>query len=126
LKLRSAGRRGPDGPHPPLALRTTNIDLASITSQRYKSTMLIDPWVPLKFVLLLYGGICIFGLLFFAFWIWMIVDCATNEPPGGDKVVWMIIVVCLNWIGATVYYFARRRNRAKGQFFPPKSPPPPP
>ncbi|HVM60670.1 MAG TPA: PLDc N-terminal domain-containing protein [Verrucomicrobiae bacterium] len=54
----------------------------------------------------------------------MIIDCAKNEPPGSDKIVWIIIVVVLNWVGAIVYFFARRKNRAKGQFFRPQSPPP--
>ena len=48
----------------------------------------------------------------FVFWIWMIVDCATKEPStGNDKVVWIIIIVCMHFIGALVYYFARRRPR---------------
>jgi hypothetical protein len=87
-----------------------------------------DPLATLKavtfFICMFYGGICIFGALLFAFWIWMIVDCAQNEPPSNDKVVWMLIVIFLNWIGATIYFFARRRNRTKGQFFKPQPPPP--
>ncbi len=48
----------------------------------------------------------------FAFWIWMIVDCATNEPStGNDKVVWIIIIVFAHVIGALIYYFVRRRQR---------------
>jgi len=48
----------------------------------------------------------------FAFWIWMIVDCATHEPStGNDKVVWIIIIVFTHFIGALIYYFARRRPR---------------
>jgi hypothetical protein len=76
------------------------------------------------FYFILMGGMCFFGVLLFAFWIWMIVDCVTNEPPSNDKIVWVLIVIFLNWIGATVYFFARRRNRNKGQFFKPESPPP--
>ena len=26
-------------------------------------------------------------------WVWMIVDCATNEPVGSDKIVWILIVL---------------------------------
>ena len=75
-------------------------------------------------LVMLYGGVCFVGMLLFAFWIWMIVDCAQNEPPGNDKIVWIIIVITLNWIGALIYYFARRRDRSKGQFFRPEPPPP--
>ncbi|MGA3044908.1 MAG: PLD nuclease N-terminal domain-containing protein [Bryobacteraceae bacterium] len=48
----------------------------------------------------------------FSFWIWMIVDCATNEPStGNDKVVWIIVIVFTHFIGALIYYFVRRRPR---------------
>jgi hypothetical protein len=47
-----------------------------------------------------------------AFWIWMIVDCATNEPSiGNDKLVWIIIIVFGHVIGALVYYFVRHCQR---------------
>lgn len=78
---------------------------------------------PILVLVVLYGGMCMFGAFLFAFWIWMIVDCAQNEPPGNDKIVWMLIVILLNWIGAIIYFFARRRDRTKGQFFKPQSPP---
>jgi hypothetical protein len=46
------------------------------------------------------------------FWIWMIVDCATNEPSeGNDKIVWILVIVFTHWIGALVYYLVRRPNR---------------
>jgi hypothetical protein len=49
----------------------------------------------------------------FAFWIWMIIDCATNEPPtGNDKLVWIVIIVFTQIVGALIYYFVRRRPRA--------------
>jgi uncharacterized membrane protein len=48
----------------------------------------------------------------FAFWIWMIIDFATNEPStGNDKIVWIVIIVFVYFIGAVVYYFVRRRPR---------------
>ena len=49
-----------------------------------------------------------------AFWIWMLVDCATKEPSeGNDKVVWILIIVFTNWLGALIYYFVRRPERKK-------------
>lgn len=54
----------------------------------------------------------LFGLLLTAFWIWMIVDAAMNEPSGGnDKIIWIIIIVLVHWLGALIYYFARRPKR---------------
>ncbi|MGO4879523.1 MAG: PLDc N-terminal domain-containing protein [Bryobacteraceae bacterium] len=58
----------------------------------------------LPFVLLILAG--------FAFWIWMIVDCATHEPAtGNDKLVWIVIIIFTHIIGALIYYIVRRRPR---------------
>ena len=52
------------------------------------------------------------GLLATAFWIWMIIDCANNEPSeGNDKIVWILVIVLAGFLGAVVYYFARRPSR---------------
>jgi prolipoprotein diacylglyceryltransferase len=67
----------------------------------------------------------IFGLLFllvallgFLFWLWMLVDCATNESDEGNtKIVWILIIVFTHIIGAAVYYFVRRSQRC----YPPQS-----
>ncbi|MBZ5492757.1 MAG: PLD nuclease N-terminal domain-containing protein [Acidobacteriia bacterium] len=46
------------------------------------------------------------------FWIWMIVECATKEPSqGNDKIVWIVIIVFAQVIGALIYYFVRRPQR---------------
>jgi ABC-type multidrug transport system fused ATPase/permease subunit len=65
------------------------------------------------------GLIVIFGLFVFlfsiasfAFWIWMLIDCVTNEPSeGNDKVIWLLLIIFLGIIGAIVYFFARRSKR---------------
>jgi hypothetical protein len=44
-------------------------------------------------------------------WVWMIVDCATNEPVGSDKIVWILIVLLGGCIGALIYLLARRPKR---------------
>lgn len=47
-------------------------------------------------------------------WIWMIIDCATNEPSeGNDKIVWILILIFTNWIGALVYLVVRRPQRIR-------------
>ena len=52
------------------------------------------------------------SLLTLAFWIWMLVDCATHEPGNSnDKIVWILVIVLAGFIGAVVYYFARRPTR---------------
>lgn len=59
--------------------------------------------------LLIFG---LFALSCFAFWIWMIVDCVNNEPrEGNDRVIWLLIIILLHFVGAVVYFFARRPTR---------------
>lgn len=53
----------------------------------------------------------IFILLGMAFWVWMILDCAINEPSGSDKIVWILIILLGNFIGAAIYFLARRPRR---------------
>jgi Phospholipase_D-nuclease N-terminal len=61
-----------------------------------------------------------FGLFFllvafsgFAFWIWMLVDCATNESDlGNTKIVWILVILFANIVGALVYFVVRRPQRA--------------
>ena len=60
---------------------------------------------------------CIFGLIAIGgtiFWIWMIVDCATNEPDtNNEKLMWILIIVLTHLIGAAIYFFARRPTRKR-------------
>jgi len=54
------------------------------------------------------------GLAALVFWVWMLVDCATNEPSeGNDKIVWVVIIIFANWLGALVYYLVRRPERIR-------------
>jgi prolipoprotein diacylglyceryltransferase len=51
-------------------------------------------------------------LLGFAFWLWMLVDCATKESDQGNtKIVWIIIIVFTNFVGAIVYFLVQRPRR---------------
>ncbi len=45
-----------------------------------------------------------------AFWIWMIIDCATKERDP-DRLVWIFIVLFTHIIGALIYFFVRRPVR---------------
>jgi len=54
----------------------------------------------------------VIGLGGTALWIWMIVDCATNEgQEGNDKLVWVLVIVMTGFIGALIYLLARRPKR---------------
>jgi uncharacterized membrane protein len=54
------------------------------------------------------------GLLAFGFWIWALIDCVTKEPSkGNDKLIWVLVIVLLSWVGALIYFFIRRPERIK-------------
>ena len=65
----------------------------------------------------LFGGLCFLVSVSlvvgtFGFWIWMLVDCLKNEPSeGNDKLVWVLVIVFLHFIGAAIYYVVRRPER---------------
>jgi hypothetical protein len=48
----------------------------------------------------------------FGFWIWMLVECATREPETGNtKIVWILVILLANVIGAVIYFVVRRPQR---------------
>jgi hypothetical protein len=52
------------------------------------------------------------GLLSLAFWIWMLVDAATNRGlDQNERIVWVIVVALLHFLGALIYFFVRRSKR---------------
>jgi hypothetical protein len=44
-------------------------------------------------------------------WVWMIIDCATHEPSGTDKIVWILVILLGSCVGALIYLLVRRSNR---------------
>jgi len=46
-------------------------------------------------------------------WIWALIDCATKEPDGNQKIVWIIVICLTQFIGALVYLIARRPARIR-------------
>jgi hypothetical protein len=61
------------------------------------------------------GGCGLMGLAFLilssVFWFWMMLDCATNPALSGtDKVVWLLVIIFLHFLGAIIYYLVGRRR----------------
>ena len=57
----------------------------------------------------------IFGILFLAFWVWMIVDAAKRKFKNDvEKIVWLLVIVFGHWIGALVYFIVVRMYNPKG------------
>ena len=67
----------------------------------------------MEFVVLLFiVALVVLLLLCTAFWIWMIIDCATHEPDAGNnKVAWILIIIFAHFIGALLYFLIRRPQR---------------
>ena len=58
------------------------------------------------------GWIGVLVIAALIFWIWTLVDCATKEPSeGNDKIVWILIILLTNMIGAILYFLIRRPKR---------------
>ena len=59
-------------------------------------------------------------LLVLAFWLWMLVDCASREKEGSTKIAWLLIILFVGVIGAPLYFFLRRLPRQRqAQYQPP-------
>jgi hypothetical protein len=53
------------------------------------------------------------GLLAFAFWIWMLVDAIQNQGlTGNERLIWVLVIVFLHFLGALIYFFAGRGKKA--------------
>ena len=61
----------------------------------------------------------IFGLfllliaaLLFVFWIWMLIDAIKNPAlTSTQKIVWVLVIIFLPFLGPLIYFFAGRSAR---------------
>ena len=51
------------------------------------------------------------GILGFVFWLWMLLDAIRNEEE--DRLLWVLVIVLVNFLGAVIYYFAEKRKSDK-------------
>ncbi len=55
-----------------------------------------------------------FVIALVVFWIWMLVDCLTREfDKESDKIVWAIVIIFVQLLGAIIYYFVVKRKDSK-------------
>lgn len=51
----------------------------------------------------------IIALVTSIFWIWMLIDCATNASlDGTQKIVWILVILFLHFLGALIYFVVGR------------------
>ena len=56
---------------------------------------------------------CLLGLLLFAFWLWMLIDAIKNPRlQSTERIVWVLVIVFLHFLGALIYLLAGRSGRA--------------
>jgi phospholipase D-like protein len=49
------------------------------------------------------------SLACFAFWLWMLIHAITNKGlPDGEKIVWVLVIIFLPFIGSVIYFFVGR------------------
>lgn len=45
-------------------------------------------------------------------WIWALIDCLTKESSqGNDKLIWALVIIFLQLVGAIIYLLVRRPYR---------------
>lgn len=68
---------------------------------------------------LLFGGGCmlisvILGLLALAFWLWALIDAIRNPALDSNmRIVWILVILLTNWIGALIYLLIGRTGKPK-------------
>ncbi|HZS44045.1 MAG TPA: PLDc N-terminal domain-containing protein [Blastocatellia bacterium] len=54
------------------------------------------------------------GLFGTIFWIWMLIDCVTNNHiKDNEKLLWVIVLVFSHLIGSILYFFIVRQKRVR-------------
>ena len=73
--------------------------------------LLVQPLLGFLFI----GGIVgtIIAIVTTVFWLWMLIDCITNAAlTGTEKIIWILVVLFLHFLGALLYFFIARGGRA--------------
>ncbi len=50
-------------------------------------------------------------IFFFLFWLWMLIDCLKSELNTTDKLIWVLVIIFINFIGALIYLFFVKLNK---------------
>ena len=45
-------------------------------------------------------------------WLWMLIDCLLHEEgSGNEKILWAVVILLANFLGAVLYFVIRRQPR---------------
>jgi 4-amino-4-deoxy-L-arabinose transferase-like glycosyltransferase len=53
----------------------------------------------------------ILAVVALCFWLWMLIDCLTSRLPATEKLIWTLVILFLNFLGALLYFFIARGGR---------------
>ena len=60
---------------------------------------------------LLFLFLAAIALCVFVFWVLMLVDAIKNPRLSGtERIVWVLVIIFVNWLGALIYFLAGRRR----------------
>ena len=93
-----------------LAVSTTISDPTVVDDSLAAGALGLSMVISVLFSILCYCIPILIGLGFFAIWVWMLVDLLKRDekdfgPGTNNKVIWLLVLLLTNWIGAAVYYF---------------------
>jgi hypothetical protein len=74
-------------------------------------------------VMLMFAALALAG---FVFWLWMLIHAIQNRGlDGSERIVWVIVIVFVNLVGAIIYFFVGRPKASViSTALSPKPPPP--
>lgn len=52
-------------------------------------------------------------IVYAIFWLWMLIDALTHDHK--DKLIWVLVILIIQFLGAILYYFIVKRARGKQQ-----------
>jgi phospholipase D-like protein len=77
---------------------------------------------------LLFGVVGILAVAAFVLWIWALIDCLSvdddSQYQSGSKLIWVLIIVLLHWVGALIYLAIGRPRAGAGPRVEPSPPKP--
>ena len=73
----------------------------------YESVMVYGLWIIVGSIVIA----VIIGVLIFAFWVSMLIDCLKRDfKKDYEKIVWVLVMIFLHFLGATIYYFVIKKE----------------
>jgi len=62
---------------------------------------------------LMWCGMCLLAIALLVLWLWALIDCVQRDFDENEKIVWVLIIVLLNWLGAIIYLIIGRGRGRK-------------